>query len=268
VRRIGILATITVTALTGLVLGGGPASASDTDVVGTVNVDGEVLNVRSAPNTDGARTGWLADGTKLTIVCQQPGQRIRGSERKTKLWDRLSSGEYVSDAYVHRQRPRPPRCEAYDRAGGSAAEWVLPVSSPVGSEFRTRSRPTHDGVDFPAARNAPIHAIAAGTVTFAGCDPGTGDCDVDGSPAAAGCGWYVEVQHKNSVVTRYCHLVRRPDVRKGDRIGSGHVLGHVGSSGNSSGPHLHFEVHRGTPAYSGNAVDPVRFLRDAGLPIR
>ena len=82
-----------------------------------------------------------------------------------------------------------------------------------------------------------------------------------------GYGWYVDIVHAGNVTTRYCHLVRKPQVVVGQRIEAGGVIGFVGTSGNSSGPHLHFEVHTGSvPATHANAVDPIEFMRRAGAP--
>ena len=106
-----------------------------------------------------------------------------------------------------------------------------------------------------------------------GVGPGpwnTRPCDVDGSRSISGCGWYVEVQHTQGVVnyvTRYCHMVRRPSVRVGQVVATGAVLGYVGTSGSSSGPHLHFEVHSGVPATHANAVDPIRFMIARRAPL-
>jgi murein DD-endopeptidase MepM/ murein hydrolase activator NlpD len=68
------------------------------------------------------------------------------------------------------------------------------------------------------------------------------------------------------VITRYCHLLTRPAVAEGEQVGAGQVIGIVGSSGHSSGPHLHFEVHLGdhSPA---TAVDPVSFMTAVGSPL-
>jgi murein DD-endopeptidase MepM/ murein hydrolase activator NlpD len=268
VDLIGVLALVGAVTLAGLMLTAAPARADGDRVTGTVRAGGAVLNVRPEPNTDTARTGWLPDRSELTIVCQERGERIHGSERASRLWDRLPGGGYVSDAYVRRTGPKPPRCGAVKARTAAADEWVLPVPDPVGSRFRTASRPDHDGVDFVAARNTPVRAVTAGTVTVAQCDPATRKCDVDGSVKTAGCGWYIEIQHAGGAVTRYCHLVRRAEVGVGDHVEAGTVIGNVGTSGNSTGPHLHFEVHSGSPAHRGNAMDPVRFLRGAGLTVR
>ncbi|HEY0485368.1 MAG TPA: peptidoglycan DD-metalloendopeptidase family protein [Mycobacteriales bacterium] len=144
--------------------------------------------------------------------------------------------------------------------------WTRPADGPIGSGFRTPDRPHHDGVDILAPRFAPVRAAAAGRVVTVECNASSGTCDRDGGMSVQGCGWYVEILHAGNVVTRYCHLVRRPEVSVGEEVQGGQVLGFVGSSGNSSGPHLHFEVHvGGTVATSANAVDPARFLAAAGI---
>jgi murein DD-endopeptidase MepM/ murein hydrolase activator NlpD len=156
----------------------------------------------------------------------------------------------------------------------SAAGWVKPVAAEIGSGYGQRDGRLHAGVDLIAKRNTVIHAAAAGRVIWADCDPGTANCNVDGSPSAKGCGWYVEVLHDGGVATRYCHMIRRPEVAEGDTVAAGDPIGLVGSSGHSSGPHLHFEVHLNvcpnnkcdlSPA---NSIDPVPYMRDvAGAPL-
>jgi hypothetical protein len=140
--------------------------------------------------------------------------------------------------------------------------WTVPVVAHLGSGFRPPDRPRHNGVDLIIARGSPIHAAAPGIVSTVVCNASTGNCDVDGSPAVLGCGWYVEIQHGGGVMTRYCHMGRRPLVDVGQRVQAGQVLGQVGSSGNSSGPHLHFEVH-----VNGAATDPVQFMVKVGAPL-
>ncbi|WP_326555839.1 M23 family metallopeptidase [Micromonospora sp. NBC_01813] len=160
------------------------------------------------------------------------------------------------------------RCAA---AGEIAASgWTRPVPGNVGSGFQTSSRPGHNGVDISLPKGVLIRAAAAGRVIVSQCDPdqyGRRDCDVDGSPSKGGCGWFVDILHADQVVTRYCHLVERPDVAEGDVVDAGQVIGKVGSSGNSSGPHLHFEVHLNADRSSLGAVDPVPFMRERGAPL-
>jgi murein DD-endopeptidase MepM/ murein hydrolase activator NlpD len=99
----------------------------------------------------------------------------------------------------------------------------------------------HTGLDFRAAQGDPVRATANGKVASAGW--------------AGGYGRMVEIDHGNGLSTRYGHL-SEIDVRVGDPIKIGQVIGAVGSTGRSTGPHLHYETR-----IDGEAVDPQKFLR-------
>ena len=101
----------------------------------------------------------------------------------------------------------------------------------------------HTGIDFRGDTGDPIRATAAGTVTIAGW--------------SGGYGKMVEIDHGNGLATRYGHL-SEIDVAIGDTVRAGSIVGKLGSTGRSTGPHLHYEVR-----VKGEAVDPQRFL-DAG----
>ncbi len=102
----------------------------------------------------------------------------------------------------------------------------------------------HSGLDFRAAMGDPVRATANGKVTMAG--------------NSGGYGRMVEIDHGNGLATRYGHL-SEINVKIGDIIKIGQVIGEVGSTGRSTGPHLHYETR-----IDGEAVDPQRFLR-AGI---
>lgn len=85
----------------------------------------------------------------------------------------------------------------------------------------------HAGLDFRGPVGAPIHAAAPGVVSFTGVRQGYGNC--------------VEISHGNGLMTRYAHM-SRIGARLGDKVGAGAVIGQIGSTGRSTGPHLHFEV--------------------------
>jgi murein DD-endopeptidase MepM/ murein hydrolase activator NlpD len=120
--------------------------------------------------------------------------------------------------------------------------WTVPALGPVVSGFGERSDPftgelrMHQGIDIDAPAGAPIWAADSGTVTFAG-DRG-------------GFGKLVIVDHGNGIETYYGHQ-QRIDVAVGDEVTAGHQLGLVGSTGRSTGPHLHFEMR-----IDGVPVDP------------
>jgi murein DD-endopeptidase MepM/ murein hydrolase activator NlpD len=158
------------------------------------------------------------------------------------------------------------------RAGEIAASgWTTPIPGGVGSGFRTAQRPSHNGVDIAAPKGTLIRAAATGRVLVSTCDEdrrGRHSCNVDGFPGKGGCGWFVDIKHAGNVVTRYCHMVRKPRVNVDDMVQAGEVIGEVGSSGNSSGPHLHYEVHLNGDRSSRGAIDPAPFMRDRGAPLR
>lgn len=114
--------------------------------------------------------------------------------------------------------------------------------SPFGNRLDpiTSRHAFHAGVDFAAPHGAPIVAAAGGVVEVAGWHPDFG--------------WTVEIEHGNGLRTRYAHASKLL-VKRGDVVPPGEPIALVGSSGRSTGPHLHFEVLRG-----GVAVDPRRYL--------
>lgn len=103
----------------------------------------------------------------------------------------------------------------------------------------------HAGLDFKGPLGAPIYAAAAGTVSFTGVRQGYGNC--------------VEITHGNGLMTRYAHMSRIV-ARLGDTVRPGAVIGAIGSTGRSTGPHLHFEVR-----VADRPVNPRPFL-EAPLP--
>lgn len=135
---------------------------------------------------------------------------------------------------------------------------ALPIRKPVTGELDESSifgvrldpflnRPAmHTGIDFRGAVGEAVRATASGTVTAAGW--------------SGGYGRMVEIDHGNGLSTRYGHLAAI-EVTVGQSIKIGQVIGRLGSSGRSTGPHLHYETR-----INGEAVDPEKFLR-AGIRI-
>jgi hypothetical protein len=105
----------------------------------------------------------------------------------------------------------------------------------------------HTGQDFAAPIGTPVVAASAGVVTFASWDGPYGNA--------------VHVLHANGISTWYCHLIRI-ETSRGARVNGGDLVGLVGDTGNTTGPHLHLEVRRGaTATTSGTAIDPLAWLR-------
>jgi len=157
---------------------------------------------------------------------------------------------------------------AADTAGPGGAGWRLPVPAgayTLSSGFGPRWGTFHYGQDFAAPAGTPVYAAAAGVVIESDCT--SPYCDRPGGLNVPGCGWTVAINHGDGLVTRYCHL-RVTRVTPGQRLAPGEVIGQVGSTGNSDGPHLHFEVHVGAPPATGpNAIDPIQFLKSVGVAV-
>lgn len=122
----------------------------------------------------------------------------------------------------------------------------MDISSGFGARLDpfTRGWALHSGVDFRGATGEPAFATAAGRVTHAGL--------------LGGYGLMVEVDHGGGLATRYAHL-SRIEVREGETVRAGQRVGRIGSTGRSTGPHLHYETR-----INGEATNPMRFVR-AGL---
>jgi murein DD-endopeptidase MepM/ murein hydrolase activator NlpD len=128
-----------------------------------------------------------------------------------------------------------------------------PVDAPVGSGFGFRSDPflgrvaLHTGLDFPAPTGTPVHAAAGGVVMSTEFHPEYGKL--------------IELDHGNGLVTRYAHN-SKVLVKTGDLIQRGQLISEVGTTGRSTGSHLHFEV-----LVDGVPQDPAKFLAGRGTPI-
>lgn len=105
---------------------------------------------------------------------------------------------------------------------------------------------SHSGIDIPRDAGTPVLAAADGTVEEAGFD--------------AEDGRYVVLRH-GSLTTKYCHL-QEVDAAGGEQVQTGDAIGRVGSTGQSTGPHLHFEV-----ALDGAAQDPLSYLEHTGTDV-
>lgn len=116
-----------------------------------------------------------------------------------------------------------------------------PVKGVVTSGFGRRRGRNHEGIDIGAKSGTPIRAAAAGEVKFSGWGP-------------TGYGKMIIIKHPNELTTVYAHNSRNL-VPKGRKVSKGQIIGLVGSTGRSTGPHLHFEVRNHT-----HPKDPIRYL--------
>lgn len=189
----------------------------------------------------------LKQGQKFTVLLEQlvtsdglvthPGRLLAGELRLLKR-----------TVTVIRFRPPGGADGFYNPQGESVVRSFLRTpmdASKLTSRFGMREHPIlgfsalHAGVDFSAATGTPILAAGTGKVSMAGFN--------------GGYGLYVKLQHTQDVATAYAHMSRLgPGIKPGVSVRQGQVIGFVGSTGMSTGPHLHYEFHRG-----GKPVNPL-----------
>ncbi|SDO49138.1 Peptidase family M23 [Streptomyces sp. cf386] len=145
------------------------------------------------------------------------------------------------------------------QAQSVAASWVSPVKKYTKSASYAQAggmwQSTHSGQDFAVPSGTQVVAAHGGTVVKAGGN-GAGDGPAYGNA--------VVIKHGNGTFSQYAHL-SRVDVKIGQVVKTGQQIAKSGNTGNSSGPHLHFEIRK--TANFGSAIDPVAFLRAKGLTI-
>ena len=128
------------------------------------------------------------------------------------------------------------------------------MNASLGTPYRKAgsswSKGYHTGVDFPVPTGTSVKAVAAGKVVSAGW--------------GGSFGYQVVIRHADGRYTQYAHL-SAISVKSGQTVGGGQRIGRSGSTGNSTGPHLHFEVRTG-PGF-GSDIDPVAYLRAGGVRI-
>lgn len=191
----------------------------------------QALESRYAPPPVGAPAGSaMARSPSPAAAATRSGFSVSGAP--------VLTAAAVPDASTAEASVNPP---GVGRAGSTALP--LPLDAPLTSAYGWRRDPLgagtrfHSGIDLAAAYGREVPAAAGGRVVFAG--------------EQGGYGHTVVVDHGRGITTRYAHL-SSIDVEAGARIEAGSVLGRVGSSGRSTGPHLHFEV-----AENNQPVDPV-----------
>ena len=176
-------------------------------------------------------------------VSETPGELLKEMRRLDELLDKqirlvvALRSEFMNQAYGAVSSVVNPTAETPN---------IWPVAGPISSYYGYRTSPGgigstfHEGVDIAGDYGTPISATAAGTVTQAGW--------------VGGYGYLVEVTHADGIVTRYGHN-SAVLVYEGQHVDQGSMIALMGSTGNSTGPHCHYEVR-----IHGEAVDPMYFL--------
>ena len=161
------------------------------------------------------------------------GSHLQAAVRRFQAWAGLPA-DGVAGAATVRALARPiPRSPIW---------LIAPLRWRIGGVFGPRGNRFHTGMDYPASAGTAVGAAGRGRVVFAGWDSG-------------GYGNLVVIEHPRGVRSYYAHMARIA-VRQGGAVAAGNTVGTVGSTGISSGPHLHFELR-----LAGAAIDPLSAFR-------
>jgi murein DD-endopeptidase MepM/ murein hydrolase activator NlpD len=185
-----------------------------------------------------------AQGYKGDRLLTRMAEMHEGGEASRDGIDKTYSGKVVSDY-------KSGGCVA--GSGNATGNLSYPVGkdTPITTRFGWRTHPVtgqqdfHGAIDFGAQMGAPIRAVDGGVVTFAA--------------DAGNCGQMVVIDHKNGIISQYCHMDQFK-VRQGDSVSPNQQIGNVGSTGRSTGPHLHFVLKK-----NGEPIDPLPYLKKGQL---
>ncbi|MER7314806.1 MULTISPECIES: M23 family metallopeptidase [Streptomyces] len=207
----------------------------------------------------GDNPSLIFPGMKLTLGAKASGAATQTAPSEAAPSKAAPSKSTESEAAPKASVPAQ-NTAAESPAPASAAEsdssgWTTPVASAnVTTQYRASgaswSSGYHTGSDFQAASGTSVRAIGPGTVVSAGWGGAYGN--------------EVVIQHSDGMYSQYAHLSSL-GVSAGQTVTGGQQIGLSGSTGNSTGPHLHFEVRTG-PSY-GSDVDPIAYLRSHGVSI-
>lgn len=214
----------------------------------------------------GANPSLIHPGLKLTLgaKAEAPAESAPAPKRAEQ------SAASRSKAHAAPEAPAAPAAPAKKQAGSgtstststsagtaaktSAAGFVAPVSGGISTQYKTPgamwASGYHTGVDFIASSGTTVKAVGAGTVVSAGWGGAYGN--------------EVVIRHADGNYSQYGHLSQL-SVSVGQSVTGGQQIGLSGSTGNSTGPHLHFEIRTG-PSY-GSDIDPLAYLRSKGVSI-
>lgn len=198
----------------------------------------------------------IHSGDKFEMLVEsfydENGKKVRDGN---VLYSSLMLQNRKIEIYMHKV---DNRVEYFDSKGNSVRKSLLrtPINGArVSSGFGMRRHPIlgyskmHKGVDFAASTGTPILAAGAGTIIYMGIKGGYGN--------------YVQIKHNNDYATAYGHASRfNKKFRNGAKVKQGDVIAYVGTTGRSTGPHLHFEL-----LYKGSQVNPAKVKATSGIKL-
>ncbi|WP_051874706.1 M23 family metallopeptidase [Streptomyces exfoliatus] len=207
----------------------------------------------------GAGSAFAAEGNAAAAPVAVTASAAVAAQADTQAHVAAQVKAAAAKASAAKQAAVVKQAAAKAVAAKKAPSWVKPVTSYTLTASYNQGGAMwshkHSGQDFAVPVGTPVKAAGAGTVVKAGPNGG-GDGPAYGNA--------IVVKHTNGTYSQYAHL-SKIKVHVGQKVGAGQQIALSGNTGNSSGPHLHFEI-RTTPNY-GSSVNPAAFLRSHGVSI-
>ncbi|MDJ0465685.1 LysM peptidoglycan-binding domain-containing M23 family metallopeptidase [Streptomyces sp. H27-C3] len=207
-------------------------------------------------STVGDNPGLIMPGMKLSIGAKAAGSAPSSASQSSAKAAVPAAQPKSSSSQSSSNASRPEKSESAGSAStaSSSSGFTAPVSAGVTTSYRASggswSSGYHTGVDFSASSGTSVKAVGAGTVVSAGWSGSYGN--------------EVVIKHNDGRYSQYAHLSSL-SVSSGQSVTGGTQIGLSGSTGNSTGPHLHFEIRTG-PSY-GSDIDPLGYLRGHGVSV-
>ncbi|WP_371676315.1 M23 family metallopeptidase [Streptomyces sp. NBC_01276] len=239
----------------------GIAALATTGVVAAVAAPAFAAD-NSAPSVEdtGQNAVVVADGLQDDIEVQAESQQVAAEAVAAQAQAEAEAKQRASEAKRAAEAKEKSEREAAERAAREEARkrlntFVAPVdgsyvSTQYGAGGGMWSSGSHTGIDFHADEGTSVHAVGAGTIVEAGWGGAYGN--------------NIVIKHNDGTYTQYGHLLSL-NVSVGESVTAGQQIGLSGSTGNSSGPHLHFEARTG--ATYGTDINPLAYLRQHGVGI-
>ena len=209
----------------------------------------------SASMALGAGTAIAVDGSHSDAFAAGTASQLAGAAR--------AQADHQLKDVAAKKKAADARADAKEKAGRKAERangWNAPISGTyeLSASFGKnggRWASTHSGQDFAVPTGTDVESVHSGTVVKTGGN-GAGDGPAYGNA--------IVIQHGKGVYSQYAHL-SKINVKPGDKVDAGQKIAKSGDTGNSSGPHLHFEMRNS--ANYGSAIEPVKALKDHGVKL-
>lgn len=209
-----------------------------------------IPGVNSSQSSSATQTSANTHATKASLASASAPQTTATQTKTKSTTDNDSQPKPTPATTQSTPTPKPAPTQATQQPAKTAFIW--PVQGTITQKFGPTSftlEPAyegyahfHQGLDIANSMYTPIHAAAAGTVIFSGW-------------SNSGYGFCVQIDVGNGLITLYGHMAQQPSVSVGQHVSQGQEIGKMGSTGASTGPHLHFAIKK-----NGVWVDPLKYL--------